>query len=257
MQQDIKKKATLIERTRLYMRGLSRQTPAKVFLPSRSTTENDRAWKHLYLLIFWPLFLLAFEFAESGFVAREYHIIHCALDDLIPFCEYFIIPYLAWFLMVGGMAAYTALFEKNVFVRYMKFIIVTYSVATAVFFIYPSAQELRPLYFENPNFFTNMVLGIYSADTSTNICPSIHVIGAIAVLFAAFDSGRFSGRVSRIIFTLATLAVCASTVFLKQHSVLDVLAALPVCAVGAALFYRERIAGLFAAKRNRKGHTAC
>lgn len=257
MQQDIKKQANIFERTRLYICRAAKQPTVSVFLPFRCKTETDRAWKHLYLLIFWPLFLAVFKLAESGLIPREYHLIHCALDDMIPFCEYFILPYLAWFFLVGGMAAYTALFEKNVFERYMKFIIVTYSAALAVFFIYPSAQELRPVYFENPNFFTNMVLGIYSADTSTNICPSIHVIGAVAVLFAAFDSQRFSGRVSRAAFTVSTLAVCASTVFLKQHSVLDVLAALPVCAVGAALFYRERIADFFASRRAKKEKPAC
>ena len=46
------------------------------------------AWAFLYALIYMPWFM----WLEKT-VTTDYHVIHVALDDKIPFCEYFIIPY--------------------------------------------------------------------------------------------------------------------------------------------------------------------
>ena len=89
--------------------------------------------RHYLLLLYWPLFGLAFNIAESGKFTGAYHLIRCGLDERIPFCEYFVIPYILWFAFVALTCAYTLFFEKDVFVRYMKFIIIGYTVAIIAF----------------------------------------------------------------------------------------------------------------------------
>lgn len=198
------------------------------------------AHRHFLLLLFWPLFLFAFYLLENTATGRQYHVIRCPLDTLVPFCGVFVIPYVMWFVFVGGMTAYTALCDKAAFVRYMKFIILTYTAALIAFLVYPSTQPLRPEFFANPDIFTRMVVDIYSLDTNTNVCPSVHVLGQVAVLLAALDCKRLSSLAWRLFFILSSLAVCLSTVFIKQHSVLDVIAALVLCAIAAPLVYRRK-----------------
>ena len=65
----------------------------------------------------------------------------------------------------------------------------------------------------------------YAFDTNTNVCPSIHVIGAVACLAAGWHSRRFGTPLWRAVFTVITVLICLSTVFLKQHSAPDVFAA--------------------------------
>ncbi|MFR9206812.1 MAG: phosphatase PAP2 family protein [Lachnospiraceae bacterium] len=77
-----------------------------------------------------------------------------------------------------------------------------------------------------------MVSGLYEFDTNTNVCPSLHVIGAVAVCISAFHTERFQHIAWKISFVVVTLLICASTVFLKQHSIIDVFCAIPVCVVG-------------------------
>lgn len=48
---------------------------------------------------------------------------HCALDDVIPFCEYFLIPYLFWFAFLVGMHLYTLLYDTETLRRMMRYII--------------------------------------------------------------------------------------------------------------------------------------
>lgn len=59
------------------------------------------------LLLFWPIFELIFMALERLRPAdTQYFATHCALDDLIPFWEGAMVPYLFWFLYLGGTVAY-------------------------------------------------------------------------------------------------------------------------------------------------------
>ena len=198
---------------------------------------NTDQFRHLKLLLFWPVFGMFFLFVERLRPAAHYHVIHCVLDDLIPFCEYFLIPYLLWFLALGGMLLYTLLFDVRSFRRFMTFVILTYSATMVIYLLYPTCQELRPESFVRDNVFTRFIGWYYVFDTNTNVCPSLHVIGAAAVMFTAWHAKGLSGRAGRIVFTVLAVLISASTVFLKQHSILDVAAAVPLCIVGYCLAF--------------------
>lgn len=190
---------------------------------------NSEQFRHLKLLLFWPVFGILFFLMERGGILHHYHLIHCALDDMIPFCEYFLIPYLFWFVFIVGMLLYTLLFDTESFKKFMYFIIITYSVTLVIYVFFPSAQHLRPAVFPRDNLFTQFLTYFYSFDTDTNVCPSIHVIGSLAVMFAAWHCKRFKSRGWKTAFTVAAILISISTVFIKQHSVLDLIAALPIC----------------------------
>ncbi len=201
---------------------------------------NTPEFEHLKYLIFWPLYGLAFMTLERFWIRGSYTPIHCALDDVIPFCEYFLIPYLFWFIFLVGMILYTLLFEPETFKGLMKFIIVSYSLTMLIYVLFPNCQELRPLTFERDNILTRFIAGFYQFDTNTNVCPSIHVIGSVAVMFAAWDSERFKTPWWRAAFGATAFLISVSTVFIKQHSLLDVLAALPVCLVAYIFAYGKK-----------------
>ncbi len=200
---------------------------------------NTPAFSHLKLLLFWPVFGLLFALVERGGLPVTYHPVHVPLDDVIPFCEYFLIPYLFWFVFLGGMIAYTLFFDVPAFRRMMRFVILTYSVTMLIYLTYPTCQELRPTVFARENGLTRFVRWFYGFDTNTNVCPSIHVIGSIAVVAGAWRSRRFSTPGWKIAFSLVAALISISTVFLKQHSIVDVAAALPLCAVAWPLALRR------------------
>ena len=205
------------------------------FRPSRLNTDSFR---HLKLLLYWPLFGLLFWFAERGVEVDEYHIMYCALDEYIPFCEWFLIPYLFWFVFLVGMHLYTLLFDVHAFRRMMYFIILTYSAALVIFFLFPNTQHLRPAEFPRDNALTRFLQHFYQFDTNTNVCPSLHVVGSLAVLFASW---------------VCAALISISTVFLKQHSVLDILAALILCAAAYFMVYRLPARGGAPLRSRRKG----
>lgn len=84
----------------------------------------------------------------------------------------------------------------------------------------------------------HVVQFLYGFDTNTNVCPSLHVVGSLAVMFAAWNSRHFSTLPWKIAFGIAAFLISISTIFLRQHSVLDLLAALPICFAAYYIVYR-------------------
>ena len=188
-------------------------------------------FEHVKLLAFWPVYGLAFLTVERLWIRDSYTPISCALDSAIPFCELFLIPYLFWFVFLTGTLIYTFLCDAESFTRMMKFIIISYTAAIAVYILFPNCQELRPPEFARDNILTRFIARFYEFDTNTNVCPSIHVIGSVAAVCGAWDSKHFSSPGWRASFALSAFLISVSTVFIKQHSVLDLLAAVPLCLI--------------------------
>lgn len=199
---------------------------------------NTGEFRHLKLLLYWPVFGLLFFLAERVLTARHYYPMYCGLDSYIPFCELFVIPYVFWFVYMVGMHAYTLFFDIRAFRRLMNFIMVTYTIGLVIFFLFPTCQHLRPAVFPRDNVLTRFMADFYGFDTSTNVCPSLHVVGSMAVMFAAWDCTRLQSRKWKAAFAVCTFLISISTVFLKQHSAIDVVAGLLVSWVGYRLVYK-------------------
>ena len=208
----------------------------------RPKSLSSPQFQHLKLLIFWPVFGLIFLYLERYYPAAQYYPMHCFLDDVIPFCELFVFPYLFWFLFLVGMHLYTLLYDIEAFRKLMHFIILTYTVTAIIYFLFPTCQELRPAEFARDNFLTRFMTGFYAFDTHTNVCPSLHVVGSLAVMFTGLHAKRLQTRGWRIFFIASAALISISTVFLKQHSVLDILAALVLCFAAYPLCFSPRIA---------------
>ena len=134
----------------------SRFKPNIDYRKLRITNIISEQYRHLFFLLFWPVFMAVFYYLEHIYPVSYYYPVQCFLDDLIPFCEIFVLPYVIWFALVFLMHAYTLFYDIDGFKKMMKFIIVTYSFALAVYFVFPNCQQLRPLEFERVNIFTKM-----------------------------------------------------------------------------------------------------
>ncbi len=199
-------------------------------------------FKHLLYLLYWPAYLVAFALIERLAPAASYTPVWCPLDDLIPFCEWFLFPYVAWIASLVVMSLYTLAYDIEAFKRFMRYLILTTAITVAIYIIWPNEQQLRPdlATLGRENLLTKLVGFIYFVDTSTNVCPSLHCIGAFAILFTGLSMKKFRTPGGYAFFWFFALIVCASTVFMKQHSIVDFFAAIPLILLGYfAVFFRR------------------
>ncbi len=196
-------------------------------------------YKHAWILCYGFVYLPWFLYLERT-VTRNYHIIHTWIDDLIPFNEYFIIPYLLWFFYVAGAIAYFFFKNKQDYYKMCALLFTGMTISLIICTIYHNGTDLRPMVDPDKNVFTWLVSRLHAADTSTNIFPSVHVFNSIVVHIAIARSSCFKNRpwIVRLSFLLAA-SICLSTVFLKQHSVVDGFGSVIMCYALYPLFYGE------------------
>ena len=180
------------------------------------------AWVFLYGFIYMPWF----SWLEKH-VTSNYFVIHSVFDDYITFIEIFIIPYLLWFVYVSGTVLYFFFTDKQGFYRICTLLITGMTLFLIICTIFPNGLNLRPSTFARDNIFVDLVRFIYRADTSTNVLPSLHVYNSIGCYIAIRNSQKLrqykwvqNGSL------VLTVSIVLSTMFLKQHSVVDVIAAI-------------------------------
>ena len=168
---------------------------------------------------------LFFSIEKYGHHPRP-HWIHCDLDDVIPFCKYFALPYFSWH--VEMVLVPLALYKKKDMPGLEKTIFTMFAVvfaASAVFVAYPSIIYLRPRNIVGGDLFAQAVRFLYAIDNNRNVCPSLHVIVCVVLMRAVERMDLPKGRYA--MFAAWNVLIILSTVFLKQHSVIDVLAGIP------------------------------
>lgn len=195
-------------------------------------------YKHaIPLFIYAIIYLSWFGYLEKT-VKRPANLIHMNLDDKIPFCEVFIVPYLLWFVYISAVVLYFFFKHKQDYYRACTFLFTGMTVFLVVSTLWPNGHHLRPAVMPRDNIFSTMVAMLYKTDTPTNLWPSIHVYNSLGAHFAVFRNEKLHRKpVVHIGSLVLCVSIILSTMFLKQHSVFDVLTAFIMAAVMYIVVY--------------------
>lgn len=179
------------------------------------------AWVLLYVLIYIPWFL----YLEQH-VTTNYYTIHSAIDDYIPFVEYFIIPYALWFAYIALTIGYFFFTDTKGFYRLTAYLFSGMTICLLICTVFPNGLALRPEVFVRDNIWVDMVKTLYQTDTPTNVLPSIHVFNSIVAYIAISRCERLKDKkFIRYGALILSISIVLSTMFLKQHSIIDVIMA--------------------------------
>ena len=181
-----------------------------------------------YFCLYFPIFELLEIFREPMFI------VHCALDDVIPFSEWFVIPYFLWFAFVPGMVLLFLKESRADYFRCCKVIYGGMSICLLIYFLFPTGLMLREKV-AGTNILCRLVNHLRSVDTPTNVCPSIHVSSTVGILLVLMKSEHFRKyKKLKAVMLFSGVMICLSTIILDQHSCVDVL-----CGVllSSALYY--------------------
>lgn len=200
---------------------------------------KEPRFSHILLLLGWVGYFALYFITENLIPVERCHVVHCALDDIIPFNEFFVIFYVGWYVLVFGSLAYTLFFDVENFRNIQIYIMITQAVAMLCYIVWPSVQLLRPESFPRENVLTWLMGIIYSFDTPTGVCPSLHVAYSLGILSAALKDKRLAVG-WKAALTFFVIMVCLAVCFVKQHSAIDVLAAVPVCLLAEALVFGKK-----------------
>ena len=184
--------------------------------------------KYLYLLLYWPVQLMTYGISNLIFGSQEVLLFSSPLDLQIPFCEWFVISYVLWFPYIIFTMVLAVMSGKKGFLHSCAIIYLSIFIPMTFCLFVPNGIpiELRPdfeaLGRNNPAIC--LVKFIYLVDSPPRNCmPSMHVSVSCALFFTILTNKQIPWRKWLIpcSFLLSAL-ICAATVLIKQHSILDV-----------------------------------
>lgn len=203
-----------------------------------------RTHPYCLLLAYWGFYLIYFFLLERLVVPR--YILHSSIDDQIPFMEAFIIPYALWFPMLAISQAYFLFTSKKEFQNLCFFMFTGMTISLLIYTILPNGLELRVDHYSD-NFLGNIVQALQEFDSPTNVCPSIHVASTLAINIVVLKYHDFRHPLLvKGTTTLISIGIILSTMFLKQHSIIDVAAGLALTAALYPITYHVNWRKLFA-----------
>lgn len=197
-------------------------------------------YKHGVVLSYFFIYMIWFTYLERT-VTTDFTPIYTKLDDLIPFNELFIVPYLLWFAYIFVTVAYLLLTSKQDFLKCCAYLFTGMTICLIIYTLWPNGHYLRIKDLNSlgrSNIFIDLLSMIYSLDTATNVFPSIHVFNSVGA-FIAINKNEKLHNIKWLQWSslILTVMICLSTVYLKQHSVLDIFGGLALNIIMYVLVY--------------------
>ena len=195
-----------------------------------------------FMALYLVFYLVCFGLLEKYVTVPDLWV-HCRLDDLIPFNEYFIVPYLLWFLYVAAAIAYFFFTNKDDYYRLCTFLFTGMTISLLVCTLYPNGTDFRPAIDPDKNIFCLLVAKLWSIDPCINVFPSIHAYNSIGVHISICRSQTLSKNKPLVWASgILMVSICIATVCLKQHSILDVFGSMLMAMVIYPIAYAPETA---------------
>lgn len=139
------------------------------------------------------------------------------LDHYIPFVPVFILPYISYFALIPVTIIGVVRFSFALLRPFFMMLLGTILFSHACFWIFPTHLTVRPEIC-NADIFSELTKLLYSIDEPYSACPSLHAnISTLCALIWWQLRHRYSG-----LMILWACLVIVSTVFMKQHFVVDI-----------------------------------
>lgn len=152
------------------------------------------------------------------------------IDQRIPFLPYFVIPYVAWYGLLFVALIWFMYYNLQLYRSIILSIILGLVISFIIFSFFQTTVP-RPDILGH-DIFSRLTQLIYAIDQPFNAFPSTHVLTAYVVFLGSLKMSTHSPKISLTIQG-SVILVILSTLFLKQHTLLDVLGGL---LLGGSLF---------------------
>ncbi len=209
---------------------------------------NWRKYSPLLLMLMFPV--LGWMYALTNNIEnQEVYSLAMAADEAIPYLKWFALPYSVWIFYIYVCLFY--FFKKDISVYYRN--LMTYAISALlcylIYSVFQTTVARPPVIGDDP--FSWLMRYIYNRDQPYNCFPSIHCFSSYMVMRAIWTSS-FRNKWNLTLITGMSSLIIMSTLFVKQHVIMDVLGAIFVVeVVTAAIILVERRAKL--ARERQKG----
>ncbi len=184
-------------------------------------------YSHIPLLLVVAVNFLVYYVSRLINAELEHHDISSSLDKALPFIPEFIVIYILAYFQWALCYILIARESRERCYYFLSGELIAKLICFLFFIFYPTITS-RP---EPTGFLTSF---IFSADIPNNLFPSIHCLASY-ICFRGLIGAKKVGRGFKIINAIFSVLVFLSTVFVKQHFVIDIFGGVAAAEIGLLL----------------------
>ena len=189
------------------------------------------------------LYLLVYNFIYFGatFIITHFNIkisyFTTSIDNYIPYISLFVIPYCIYYIYIILSPILIARCNEYFFYRFILAAIIGSLIGGITFLIKPSCA-VKDLAL-NQGFFDNILLFLRQYDKNVACCPSFHCFLS-ALICIAISSVQNIKNELKIRFYIVSGFIILSTLFTKQHVIIDCIVGILLSVISWNLAKNER-----------------
>ncbi|BBH21661.1 hypothetical protein Back11_30060 [Paenibacillus baekrokdamisoli] len=145
------------------------------------------------------------------------------LDKQIPFVPAFIVPYVIWYPFIFTILIVLFVKSRRAYYRTLLTLCLGLIGCYIIYYFFQTTVP-RPV-ITSQGVFDSLVQFIYNTDGPYNCFPSIHVLTSYLMIKGLAACTGLS-RTSQWLITLTSWSIILSTLFVKQHVLLDLIGAI-------------------------------
>lgn len=158
-----------------------------------------------------------------------------SFDEKLPFVAAFCLLYSLWFIYLLLIPFVIYKHEKKNLFKYTSITAISILLAAVIFIFFPTTI-VRDVNLDGVNPVFKLILTvIYFMDTPNLCClPSMHCALCYIFIYMVLKTHNLKWYY-KALFVVTSLGIVASTMFIKQHVIWDVLAAIPLIIISVAI----------------------
>lgn len=159
---------------------------------------------------------------------REVNHLVTYLDQITPLIKIFVVPYLIWYPFIIATMFYLCIKDRSVYFKTLLSYVIGLIVCYMTYLVFQTTVP-RPI-LAGDDLFTKLLAFVYQADQPYNAFPSIHVFTSF-LMIKAISMSQVRNRINQAIVYSNSILIIISTLFVKQHVILDVISGILVAEV--------------------------
>lgn len=192
-----------------------------------------KKWKHLLGILSIPLQGLIYMGIASN-IGPDIISDYFWVDTQIPFVKWFIFPYISWMPVLYLSFLYLGIKHRSLYWRTLLIYNISVMACNVIFWFFPTHVPRPDV--DGTDLASMLVNFIYQSDAPFNCFPSIHCLTSY-LLFITLKRDLVTKLSVRVFMYTLLWLIIISTVFTKQHALIDVFGGIFFAEVTYQLVY--------------------
>ncbi|MBE9918043.1 phosphatase PAP2 family protein [Paenibacillus donghaensis] len=195
--------------------------------------ERMMRWTPLLLMLVFPVLGSLYQLVNKP-RSRVYSLV-TPLDEATPFIKYFALPYGVWIFFIYVCIVYFFFHDRSSYYQSLLLYTVCALTCYIIYLVFQTTVPRPEVVGNDP--ISKLMQYIYNRDKPFNCFPSIHCFSSYMVMRLIWKSPA-RNWVNIILISGMSLLIIASTLFVKQHVIMDVVGAIALVEIYYFIFFK-------------------